>query len=47
MYRLRRVWLDDHEERGYYFGFSNEGLWPLCHQTHVQPVFRSAAGVWL
>lgn len=41
-YRLRRVWLNDDEERGYYFGFANEGLWPLCHRVHVQPVFRSA-----
>ncbi len=41
MYRLRRVWLDAREERGYYYGFANEGLWPLCHRTHVQPVFRS------
>src|SRR5262245_12766484 len=40
-YRLRRVWLDAHEERGYYFGFANEGLWPLCHRVHVQPIFRS------
>jgi trehalose 6-phosphate synthase len=40
-YRLRRVWLNDHEERGYYYGFANEGLWPLCHRAHVQPVFRS------
>jgi trehalose 6-phosphate synthase len=40
-YRLRRVWLDAREERGYYYGFANEGLWPLCHRTHVQPVFRS------
>ena len=42
LYRLRRVWLDEHEERGYYYGFANEGLWPLCHRAHVQPVFRSA-----
>ena len=41
MYRLRRVWLDADEERGYYYGFANEGLWPLCHRAHVQPVFRS------
>jgi trehalose 6-phosphate synthase len=39
-YRLRRVWLEPHEERGYYHGFANEGLWPLCHQAHVQPIFR-------
>lgn len=41
-YTLRRVWLNDDEERGYYYGFSNEGLWPLCHIAHVRPVFRSA-----
>lgn len=41
LYRLRRVWLDAHEARGYYHGFANEGLWPLCHRAHVQPVFRS------
>ena len=39
-YRLRRVWLDADEERRYYYGFANEGLWPLCHRAHVQPVFR-------
>ena len=39
-YRLRRVWLDAHEERAYYYGFSNQGLWPLCHRTEVLPVFR-------
>ena len=33
---------DADEERGYYYGFANEGLWPLCHRAHVQPVFRSA-----
>jgi len=41
LYRLRRVWLDDQEARGYYLGFSNEGLWPLCHRTNVRPMFRS------
>jgi trehalose 6-phosphate synthase len=40
-YRLRRVWLDAHEEQGYYQGFANEGLWPLCHRVYVQPTFRS------
>lgn len=40
-YRLRRVWLDADEERGYYYGFANEGLWPMCHRAHVQPIFRS------
>jgi trehalose 6-phosphate synthase len=41
-YTLRRVWLSKEEEQGYYYGFSNEGLWPLCHIAHVRPVFRSA-----
>ncbi len=40
-YLLRRVWLTDEEEAGYYYGFSNEGLWPLCHIAHVRPTFRS------
>ncbi|WP_261379366.1 trehalose-6-phosphate synthase [Denitratisoma sp. DHT3] len=40
-YQLRRVWLSAEEEAGYYYGFSNEGLWPLCHIAHVRPTFRS------
>ena len=40
-YFLRRVWLSKEEERGYYYGFSNEGLWPLCHIAHARPIFRS------
>jgi alpha,alpha-trehalose-phosphate synthase [UDP-forming] len=39
-YTLRRVWLSEEEEQGYYYGFANEGLWPLCHVAHVRPVFR-------
>jgi len=39
-YTLRRVWLSDEEDKGYYEGFSNEGLWPLCHIAHTRPVFR-------
>jgi len=39
-YTLRRVWLSDEEEKGYYQGFSNEGLWPLCHIAHTRPTFR-------
>src|SRR5581483_5299292 len=41
-YTLRRVWLTKEQEDGYYYGFANEGLWPLCHLAHVRPVFRSA-----
>jgi trehalose 6-phosphate synthase len=40
-YRIRRVWLSDEEEQGYYFGFANEGLWPLCHIAHTRPIFRA------
>ncbi len=39
-YTLKRVWLSKDEEKGYYYGFSNEGIWPLCHITHTRPVFR-------
>jgi trehalose 6-phosphate synthase len=41
-YQIRRVWLSDEEEKGYYYGFANEGLWPLCHVAHARPTFRSA-----
>jgi len=40
-YTLRRVWLSQEEEDGYYYGFANEGLWPLCHIAHTRPVFRA------
>lgn len=40
-YGLRRIWLSEEEEQGYYYGFSNEGLWPLCHIAHARPVFRA------
>lgn len=39
-YTLRRVWLSEEEEEGFYYGFSNEGLWPLCHLAYVRPAFR-------
>ena len=41
-YTLRRLWLTEEEEQGYYYGFANEGLWPLCHVAHVRPVFRES-----
>jgi len=41
-YILKRVWLTKEEEQGYYYGFSNEGLWPLCHMTYVRPIFRES-----
>jgi trehalose 6-phosphate synthase len=39
-YLIRRVWLSAAEEKGYYYGFANEGLWPLCHIAHARPIFR-------
>ena len=41
-YEIRRIWMSPEEEDGYYYGFANEGLWPLCHLAHVRPVFRSS-----
>ncbi|HXF67289.1 MAG TPA: trehalose-6-phosphate synthase [Burkholderiales bacterium] len=41
-YRIRRVWLTKKEEQGYYYGFANEGLWPLCHIAHTRPTFRAS-----
>ena len=41
-YTLRRVWLTAEEEQGFYFGFANEGLWPLCHIAHTRPIFRAS-----
>ncbi|HEY7765002.1 MAG TPA: trehalose-6-phosphate synthase, partial [Aestuariivirgaceae bacterium] len=41
-YKLRRVWLTDEEQDGYYYGFANEGLWPLCHIAFVRPNFRES-----
>jgi alpha,alpha-trehalose-phosphate synthase [UDP-forming] len=39
-YTLRRVWLTEEEHQGYYLGFANEGLWPLCHIAFTRPIFR-------
>lgn len=39
-YALRRVWISEAEQDGYYYGFANEGLWPLCHIVFVRPSFR-------
>jgi trehalose-6-phosphate synthase len=41
-YSLRRIWLEPEEEAGYYYGFANEGIWPLCHIAHTRPVFRAS-----
>lgn len=41
-YSLRRVWLTKEEEAGYYYGFANEALWPLCHIAYTRPIFSEA-----
>ncbi|HEY7533919.1 MAG TPA: trehalose-6-phosphate synthase, partial [Nitrospiraceae bacterium] len=41
-YDIRRIWMSADEEMGYYYGFANEGLWPLCHHVHVRPAFRTS-----
>jgi trehalose 6-phosphate synthase len=40
-YVIRRVWMTPQQEQGYYYGFANEGLWPLCHVAHNRPTFRA------
>jgi trehalose-6-phosphate synthase len=41
-YSLKRVWLTREEEEGYYYGFANEALWPLCHIVYNRPIFRAS-----
>ncbi len=41
-YTLKRIWLSKEEFDGYYNGFSNSTLWPLCHIAHVRPSFHRA-----
>ncbi len=41
-YTLRRIWLSEEEQDGYYYGFANEGMWPLCHIVFIRPTFRAS-----
>ena len=41
-YSLRLLNLSDEENAGYYYGFANEGLWPLCHIAYTEPLFDAA-----
>ncbi len=41
-YTLRRVWLTCEQEDGYYYGFANSTLWPMCHQVYCRPSFDPA-----
>ena len=38
-YKLRRIWLTKDEENGYYYGYSNKSVWPLCHMAYTRPSF--------
>lgn len=40
-YRLKRLWLSAEQEAGFYAGFANEGIWPLCCMAYVKPRFRT------
>ena len=40
-YTLHRVWLSDEDIDGYYQGFANSALWPLCHMLIQHFQFRS------
>lgn len=41
-YTLKRVWLTKGQEEGYYYGFANSALWPLCHIAYRRPLFRQS-----
>ena len=41
-YNLKRIWINKAEETGYYYGFSNEALWPLCHIVYTKPKFSES-----
>ncbi len=41
-YTLRRIWITEAEQDGYYYGLANEGLWPLCHIAFTRPTFRTS-----
>lgn len=41
-YTLRRIWISEEEQDGYYYGFANEALWPLCHIVFVRPTLRNS-----
>ena len=41
-YTLRRVWLTEAEEEGYYYGAANNAIWPLCHIAYARPEFNDS-----
>ncbi len=41
-YTLKRIWLNKEQVNGYYYGFCNQALWPLCHMVYTRPIFRQS-----
>ena len=41
-YTLKRVLLSQEDQDGFYDGFSNSALWPLCHVAYTKPVFEES-----
>jgi trehalose 6-phosphate synthase len=38
-YTLKRLWVNKKNLKGWYYGFSNQALWPLCHNVYERPAF--------
>ena len=38
-YQLRRIFLSKEDMDGFYFGYANEGMWPLAHIAYTRPTF--------
>ncbi|QQG44232.1 MAG: trehalose-6-phosphate synthase [Candidatus Roizmanbacteria bacterium] len=38
-YTLKRIFLSKKDYDGFYYGFANQTLWPLCHVVFIKPVF--------
>lgn len=39
-YTLKRLNLTQKEQNGFYYGFSNETLWPICHSFPHKAIFK-------
>jgi alpha,alpha-trehalose-phosphate synthase [UDP-forming] len=46
LYTLKRIWLNKEQVDGYYYGFSNQAIWPLCHVVYTRPIFRQSDWVY-
>lgn len=41
-YQLKRLFFSPNDTYDYYFGFSNQTLWPLCHVAFERPIFSNS-----